>query len=124
MITEIRSTRMLKNETRAILSEYAVEEAIEMLQPIPPRKLINPLLPLLLSHDDQLKWKAVVVLGAVVANLADQDIEAARIIIRRLMWSLNDESGGIGWGAPEALGEILAQHLLFSFFLIYCLGKE
>ena len=26
------------------------------------------------------------------------------------MWSLNDESGGIGWGAPEAMGEIIASH--------------
>jgi hypothetical protein len=26
------------------------------------------------------------------------------------MWSLNDESGGIGWGAPEAMGEIMACH--------------
>jgi hypothetical protein len=26
------------------------------------------------------------------------------------MWNLNDESGGIGWGSPEAMGEILACH--------------
>jgi len=26
------------------------------------------------------------------------------------MWNLNDESGGIGWGSPEAMGEILASH--------------
>jgi hypothetical protein len=26
------------------------------------------------------------------------------------MWNLNDESGGIGWGSPEAMGEILANH--------------
>ncbi len=30
--------------------------------------------------------------------------------MRRFMWSLNDESGGIGWGAPEAMGEIMACH--------------
>jgi len=30
--------------------------------------------------------------------------------MRRLMWNLNDESGGIGWGNPEAMGEILACH--------------
>jgi len=49
-------------------------------------------------------------MGAVVTNLADEDIESARVIVRRLMWQLNDESGGIGWGAPEAIGEILACH--------------
>jgi hypothetical protein len=27
-----------------------------------------------------------------------------------LMWSLNHESGSIGWGAPEALAEIMAIH--------------
>jgi len=37
-------------------------------------------------------------------------LEAARVIVRRLMWNLNDESGGIGWGSPEAMGEILAAH--------------
>jgi hypothetical protein len=26
------------------------------------------------------------------------------------MWNLNDESGGIGWGMPEAMGEIMARH--------------
>lgn len=49
-------------------------------------------------------------LGAVTAALAETDPEAARTVIRRLMWSLNDESGGIGWGAPEALAEIMAVH--------------
>ena len=27
--------------------------------------------------------------------------------MRRFLWSLNDESGGIGWGAPEAMAEIM-----------------
>jgi len=47
-------------------------------------------------------------MGTVVKRLAETDRESAREILRRLMWNLNDESGGIGWGAPEAMGEILA----------------
>jgi len=27
--------------------------------------------------------------------------------MRRYLWSLNDESGGIGWGAPEAMAEAM-----------------
>jgi len=27
-----------------------------------------------------------------------------------MLWSLNDESGGIGWGAPEAMAEIMSRH--------------
>jgi hypothetical protein len=37
-------------------------------------------------------------------------MEEARIIMRRLLWSLNEESGGIGWGAPEAFAEIICCH--------------
>jgi hypothetical protein len=30
--------------------------------------------------------------------------------MRRYIWSLNDESGGIGWGAPEAMAEAMFHH--------------
>lgn len=30
--------------------------------------------------------------------------------MRRFLWSLNDESGGIGWGAPEAMAESMYHH--------------
>jgi hypothetical protein len=47
-------------------------------------------------------------MGNAVSRLIEEDVEAGRAIIRRLMWNLNDESGGIGWGSPEAMGEILS----------------
>jgi hypothetical protein len=46
----------------------------------------------------------------IAAALAQSDPEAARTVVRRLMWSLNHESGSIGWGAPEALAEIMVIH--------------
>ena len=49
-------------------------------------------------------------MGQVVSNLADTDMESARVVMRRLIWNLNDESGGIGWGSPEAMGDIMACH--------------
>jgi hypothetical protein len=49
-------------------------------------------------------------MGMVVARLAGRDLESARVVMRRLMWNLNDESGGIGWGSAEAMGEIMARH--------------
>jgi hypothetical protein len=74
------------------------------------RKVVNPLFSLLLSTDSKTKWSAVTALGAVIANLAHQDMEPARVMMRRLMWQLNDESGGIGWGCPETMGEVMACH--------------
>lgn len=37
-------------------------------------------------------------------------MEKACTVMRRLMWTLNDEFGGIGWGVPEAMGEIMVCH--------------
>jgi hypothetical protein len=49
-------------------------------------------------------------MGHLTADLAGENMEEARQWMRRLMWSLNDESGSIGWGAPEAMAEIMARH--------------
>jgi len=45
-----------------------------------------------------------------VVDLARKNPEAARNMMRRFMWQLNDESGGIGWGIPEVMGEVMARH--------------
>jgi hypothetical protein len=37
-------------------------------------------------------------------------MESGRVAVRRFMWQLNDESGGIGWGCPEAMAEALVLH--------------
>ena len=76
----------------------------------PNHLVINFLLSHLFSTDQEIKWRAVSVLGKIVAQSAARDMESAREVMRRLMWSLNDESGSIGWGAPEAMGEIMAEH--------------
>jgi hypothetical protein len=77
---------------------------------LPARKAVHALCSFLYSTDQRLKWCAVQAMGKTVARLADTDLEAARDVVRRLMWNLNDESGGIGWGSAEAMGEILARH--------------
>lgn len=70
---------------------------------------VGPLFSFLLLGP-QTMHRAAVALGQVTARLAVSQPEAARNIIRRLMWHLNEESGNIGWGIPEAFAEILAQH--------------
>jgi hypothetical protein len=73
----------------------------------PPRQAVSPLIAGLFNTDSNVRWHAVSALGVVMALLAKEDMEAARNIMRRLMWSLNDESGSIGWGVPEAMAEIM-----------------
>jgi hypothetical protein len=110
MINVSPTNRELRRETGLWLSRGPEAERPEALSRQPARRLINPLLTFLCSGEPIIKWHAVTNIGRVVAGLADQDLESARVILRRLMWSLNDESGGIGWGAPEAMGEILTGH--------------
>ncbi len=93
-----------------LLKNGSLHELLTELAKHPPRQLLNPLFSGICSADEMAKWRAVTAMGVVVPKLADLDMEAARIVIRRMMWSLNDESGGIGWGAPEAMAEVLANH--------------
>jgi len=102
--------RALKQRAYELLAEGDADLAEREMCQMPARKVINPLFSLLYHRDESIKWAAVSSMGGVVRKLADEDMEAARIIMRRLMWNLNDESGGIGWGSPEAMGEILARH--------------
>ncbi len=102
--------RQLKRKILALLGSDNFDQSLSELCQLPARQVINPLFSLLLSSDEQIRWRAITAMGAVVAKLAEKDMESARVIMRRLMWSLNDESGGIGWGAPEAMGEIIASH--------------
>ena len=53
-------------------------------------------------------WRAIKAAGFASRELIKTDYEFLREAVRKLLWSLSDESGGIGWSAPEILGEIVA----------------
>ena len=105
-------TRALKARIEALLScaSGELDAALVDVTALPARQAINPLIGCFCHRDVLLRWRAITATGMLVAHLAQTDMESARVIVRRLMWSLNDESGGIGWGAPEAMGEIMARH--------------
>ena len=104
------SGRSLKRTLQNLLSQTDFDASLESIRQFPPKQVVSPLISFFYARDEQVKWRAIRAVGAVVCDLADQDMEAARVIMRRLMWNLNDESGGIGWGSPEAMGEIMARH--------------
>jgi hypothetical protein len=102
------SGRSLKSRIIEALGSKNFDSGVREISDLPIRRAVNPLFSLLYSSDQDMKWKAVKMMGVLIDRLASQDIESARVIMRRLMWNLNDESGGIGWGSAEAMGEILA----------------
>ena len=99
-----------KRRIVALLQDDDIERILSILHHMPPREVVNPLFAALCSNNETVRWHAITAMGQTVSTIADQEMEHARVIMRRLLWSLNDESGGIGWGAPESLAEIMADH--------------
>lgn len=102
--------REIKKNIFELLKDEAFDRNLENIRVIPERRVINPLFSFFYNANELIKWRSITAVGVVVSQLADKDMESARVVMRRLMWNLNDESGGIGWGSPEAMGEIMAQH--------------
>ena len=100
-----------------LLQSNDVERGLYEISRLPPRQVVNPLFSFLCSLDEPVKWRAVTAMGNVISDLAESDMESARVVMRRFIWQLNDESGGIGWGCPESMAEAMArnQHLAEEF---------
>jgi hypothetical protein len=104
-----KNKRDFKKQIVDFLQQDNFENNLNNIHKFPPMKVVNVLLSILVTTDDKLKNRAVKTLGLVVSSLAINDIETARIVMRRLMLSVTEESGGIGWNTPEAMGEIMAK---------------
>jgi len=128
MDTDRFGGRRLKHKIFEILSGNDFNERLPEIGRFPGRQVVNHLFSCLYNLDELIKWRAVTAMGDVVSSLADADIESARVVMRRLMWNLNDESGGIGWGSPEAMGEIIAKNMRlgeeYSRILISYINKD
>ncbi|UCD17733.1 MAG: hypothetical protein JSV44_02190, partial [Candidatus Zixiibacteriota bacterium] len=71
------------------------------------RNPLGILLSLTYGDDELRRWRAIEAIGKVAGWLTIRGIEKVRDFIRRLLWLMNDESGGLGWFCPEIIGEIL-----------------
>lgn len=101
--------RRLKRRLEPLLREAAPETLVAAVLELPLRQAVNPLISFFYHPTPLIRWRAISVFGVAAAALAEAQPESARVMMRRLMWQLNDESGGIGWGAPEAMGESMAR---------------
>jgi hypothetical protein len=106
--------RQLKRIVFELLQLPDLRSCVEQISRFPFRQVVNPLFSFLYSLDEPIKWRAVSVMGAVIAKAAEENMESARIVMRRFIWNLNDESGGIGWGSPESMGEAMALNLALA----------
>jgi hypothetical protein len=106
--------RKIKPVVLSILEHPDFENTLEQIHDLPPQKTINVLFSFLCSPHDSIKNNAVIAMGELVSTMAETDMEKARVVMRRLIWSLNEESGWIGWGSAEAMGEIMARNEMLA----------
>ncbi len=88
------------------LEENDLDDVVSFVQK--ERKTLSLLIRMAYDKDTLVGWRAIKAVGRVAKALAGTDHEFLRIAVRKLLWSLSDESGGIGWAAPELLGEIVS----------------
>ncbi len=73
-----------------------------------PGRVLRVIIGRLYSDDRAEKERALSALGALAGAPGVLTDEKAKDLLRRFLWALNDESGAVPYGAPEAIGEILA----------------
>ncbi len=101
--------RSLKADLRHQLMADDWQDNLIAIAALPGKETVGPLMSFLL-FGGEMKWRAATALGLCVAALADENMEQARVVMRRLLWHMNEESGNIGWGIPEAMAECMANH--------------
>ena len=62
----------------------------------------------LCSADQAEKWRAVRALGRLTRDPTLVPSRPVEELLRRFLWALNDESGAVPFGIPEALAEVVA----------------
>jgi hypothetical protein len=102
--------RQNKHKVLELLNGRDLALVLDELRRFAAKDAINSLFSAICRDDPHVRWFAVSCMGEAVARLAEAEMEEARIIMRRFLWSLNDESGGIGWGAPESMAEVMCRH--------------
>ena len=106
----------MKRELRKLLIERRLDAIAELA--LRKRRVLGSLLSLTFDADPQVGWRAVEAMGVAAARIADVEPGSVREHLRRLLWLLNEESGGICWRAPEALAEIVCQRpVLFADYI-------
>jgi HEAT repeat protein len=97
---------MNREGVKKLLADQAWDEIARLA--VIDRRVLRVLLSLLYEADDYGHWLAVEAIGRVGAATAADHPEKTRELVRRLLWTLNDESGGTPWGATGAIGAIVA----------------
>lgn len=109
-----------------ILGQNNWHQRLEEIYNYPLEKVFGAIQYTQSSLDAAIKWHGVSALGLFLQYNSSIKQSQLREMMRRIMWNLNEESGGIGWGMAELMAEACASvsflaeeySLLFLSYLI------
>ena len=101
------STQLALKQRLVNALEANDDEAVRTLA-LQSRKVFSVLVRLAYDKTTLIGWRSIRATGHVATLYVKNNYTFLRDAIRKLLWSLSDESGGIGWSAPEILGEIVS----------------
>lgn len=96
----------MKHMVRKALEANDLDAVVSLVQQ--HRRALSLLVRIAYDKETLAGWRAIKAVGRAARVLVQKDDEYLRSTMRKLLWSLSDESGGIGWAAPEILGEIVS----------------
>ncbi|MFG1690866.1 DVU0298 family protein [Gemmatimonadota bacterium] len=97
----------LKKTVRDLLEQGEIDRVAEMA--VSKRRVLGSLVSLSFDSDPEIAWRAIEASGASARLIVRKDPNTINEHLRRILWLVTEESGGICWHAPELMAEILAQ---------------
>lgn len=96
----------LKKDVKKALADADFELIARLA--VENQKVLGILISRSFNKGDVISWRAIEAMGHATASVAaEKDPAIVRNKVTRIIWSAREESGGMGWSAPELLGEIV-----------------
>ncbi|MFC2006337.1 DVU0298 family protein [Chloroflexota bacterium] len=97
---------LIRQQVKTLLVQRDYSELLRLCQR--ERRFWRALRLCLYETDESLRWPAIEAVAELLKTWWHEgNGEKVREYIRSLLWLLNDESGGIGWSAPETIAETI-----------------
>ncbi len=90
------------------IKEYLLKGEFDRIAELgEPGRIVRTLISLSYDKTQEIAWRSIEAIGRIVYLASEEKPDFGKEIIRRLLWSIRDEAGGIGWSSPEIIGEIV-----------------
>jgi len=99
------SIRTIKKKVKELVERDDIEGLKQMLKD--SQRVLSVLFSMTYDKSYLIAWKAIKAYGQLLIELAERQPQLASEQIRRLLWSITEESGGLGWAAIEILAEVI-----------------